>query len=61
MKYYIDYKRGRRTERFVTDNKTLYYEEYNWLKNDPSVEITDASDDGEYDYIEASYELRHFV
>jgi hypothetical protein len=38
-KYYIDYKKGRRTIRFVTNDYGELCEEYDLLDHDPDVEI----------------------
>ncbi len=38
-KFYIDYKKGRRTIRFVTNDYGELCEEYDLLDHDPAVEI----------------------
>ena len=38
-KFYIDYKKGKRTIRFVTNNYGELCEEYDLLDHDPAVEI----------------------
>ena len=65
-KLYIDYKKGRRTIRFVTNNYGELCREYELLDRDPAVEIIEVYNGFTYEKelpnpAREYYSIRHWV
>lgn len=67
-KYFIEYKRGKRTITFIAKNQQQMIEEYAALKIQPTVKIIQAgSCDGMADFVDGKwyaydpYDLNHWV